>query len=72
MGSCVVSYSDIRKSCMLTAKRCVSLRSGWGTYCVVCNGDFTFCVSVYKLVLVCPEYVRNTVKRSNSAGANNL
>ena len=65
---------------MLTANCCMSLRSGWGTLaqlevyavsgCSVLNGDFTFCVSVCQLVLVCPGYDRKL--RTLSAGANDL
>ena len=51
---------------MLTANSCASLRSGWDTKaqlevhvvscCAVCNVDFTVCVSVCQLVLVCTGY----------------
>ena len=74
----VLIFKETRESCMLKASCCVSLRSGWGTYaqlevygvsrCVVCNGDFTVCVSVCQLVFVCPGYDRELLRLS--AGAN--
>ena len=74
-------FKQTRKSCMLTASCCVSLRSGWGTLaqlemhavsrCVVSNGDFICCVSACQLALqVCPGY---DLKLSTpSVGANDL
>ena len=65
---------------MVTANCCVSLRSGWGTQtqlemyavsrCVVFNGVFVSCVSVWQLVLVCPGY--DLKLTPPSVGANDL